>query len=416
MSTLYIRLPSHAVAESLQAGMPLYCEYALATSGGALEREGMTALPDMGELVRKAQRVVLLLAPGDVTLLRVKVPPLSPARLKTALPNLVEDQLMSDPEECVVVADSSRSDTRTVAVVQRNWLELLAKTFVTMGARRISALPAQLCLPHQHDAASAAVAEHGADIDVAVRLSEHEGIGLSIVADQPESAAFEVMQSLSLMVPHGAIFLYVPQARVRDYQESLHIAPALEERITLHADNWPRWIGASDKVTVDLMTGLSAASGPQFDWSRWRWPVALAVALLAVNVIGLNVDWLRMKREAEVLRTSMVQTYKAAFPKDTVVVDPLAQVRQKLSAGQHLSGRLAPDDFVALAASFGEAWSSIGQGAGTIAGIEYRDRSLTVKFKPEVSVPKDQLTGALASRNLSATQLSNSVWQIRSGK
>ncbi|MFC7516298.1 type II secretion system protein GspL [Herbaspirillum sp. GCM10030257] len=416
MSTLYIRLPSHVFAESLQPGMPLYCEYAMATNGGALEREGMTALPDMTELVRKAQRVVLLLAPGDVTLLRVKVPPLSPARLKAALPNLVEDQLMSDPEECVVVADNTRSDTRTVAVVQRTWLELLARTFVTMGARRIVALPAQLCLPYQRDMASAAVAEHGADIDVAVRLSEHEGIGLSIVADQPESAAFEVMQSLAMMVPNGAVTLYVPQARVRDYQESLNIAPTLNERITLHADNWPRWIGAADKVQVDLMTGLGASTGPKFDWSRWRWPMALAIALLAVNIIGLNVDWVRMKREAEFLRNSMVQTYKSAFPKDTVVIDPLAQVRQKLAAGQRQSGQLAPDDFVALAAQFGEAWTNIGQSPDAIAGLEYRDRSLTVKLKPDAKIPADQLTSALASRNLSATQPNAGVWQIRSGK
>lgn len=416
MSTLYIRLPSHAFAENLQPGMPLYCEYASATNSGALEREGMAALPDMGELVRRAQRVVLLLAPGDVTLLRVKVPPLSPGRLKAALPNLVEDQLMSDPAECVVVADSTRNETRTVAVVQRSWLELLARTLTTLGARSVAAVPAQLCLPVQADAVSAAVAEHSGDIDVAIRLSEQEGLGLSIVPDQPESAAFEVMQSLAMVVPQAPIVLYVPQARVRDYQDSLHIAPALSERITLHADNWQRWIGAAAKAPLDLVSGLGAAAGPKFDWSRWRWPVALALLLLTINLIGLNVDWLRMKREAEVLQAGMVQTYKAAFPKETVVIDPLVQLRQKLAGGQRQAGQLAPDDFVGLAASFGEAWSGLGQGSNAIAGLEYRDRSLTVKFKPDANVPADQLNSALSSRNLSATQSGSGVWQIRSGK
>ncbi len=415
MSTLYIRLPSHAVAESLQPGTPLYCEFALA-SGGTIEREGVAGLSEMAETVRKAQNVVLLLAAGDVTLLRVKVPPLSPGRLKAALPNLVEEQLMSDPAECVVVADSSRGDTRTVAVVQRAWLEVLSRTLHTLGVRNVAALPAQLCLPHEPGAAAAAVAEHGADIDVAVRLAEHDGIGLSIVADQPEAAAFEVLQSLAAVVPQGQVALYVPQARVRDYQDSLHIAPALQERFTLHADNWRRWIDGAGTAGINLMEGLGAAAGPKIDWRRWRWPLALALTLLAINLIALNVEWLRLKREADALRTSMVQIYRNAFPKETVIIDPLAQLRQKMATAQRESGQLAADDFLALAAAFSEAWAVAGQGAAAIAGLEYHDRILTVKLKPGNSAPLEPLQNALAQRHLSVSQPGEGMLQIRSGK
>lgn len=416
MSTLYIRLPSHLAAEGMQPGFPLYCQFAVATDGGTLEREGVAALPDMSEQVAKAQRVVLLLAASDVTLLRVKMPPLTGAKLRAALPNLVEDQLMSDPADCVVVAGDMHEGLRTIAVVSRAWLEVLNRTLVTLGARRLSAIPAQLCLPHQPDAATAAVAEHGVEIEVAVRLSEQEGLGLSIVADQPEAAAFEAMQSLSAVVPHGAIVLYAPQTRVRDYQESLRIAPTMEERITLHADNWQRWIENSGRAGLDLMTGLGAAAGPQFDWRPWRWTAVLGAAVLLVNLVGLNVDWLRLKREAEAMRTGMVQTYRSAFPKDPVVIDPLAQLRQKLAGAQRESGQLAPDDFLALVGAFNEAWSGAGQGTPPVSGLEYRDRSLTVKLKPGSSVSMEQISGALASRNLSITQPSAGVWQIRSAR
>lgn len=370
----------------------------------------------MAELVRRAHRVVLLLAASDVTLLRVKVPPLSQVRLKAALPNLIEDQLMSDVEECVIVADNSRDEMRTVAVVQRDWLELLAKTLLQLGARGVSAVPEQLGLPHSPGAACAAVIEHGADIDVAVRLSEYQGLGLSIVADQPEAAAFEVMQSLGAVVPQGPVTLYVPQARLRDYQESLHLVPVLDQRITLHADEWKRWINGADKSALDLMTGLGNVAAAKIDWARWRWPLVLGVALLAVNVIALNVDWLRLRREADTLRMGMVQTYKSAFPKETVVIDPLAQLRQKVAGAQRDSGQFAPDDFVALAAAFGEAWSSAGQGQGSIAGLEYRDRSLLVKLKPDSKVTVEQIDKALAAHNLSATQANAGTLQIRSGK
>jgi general secretion pathway protein L len=416
LSTLYIRLPSHAVADSLSPGVPMYCQFASVSGSGAIERDGVAALSELSDPVGRAQRVVLLLAASDVTLLRVKVPPLSPARLKVALPNLVEDQLMSDPEECVIVAAASRDEVRMVAVVQRSWMELLSKTMLALGARNVSALPSQLCLPFETGSASATVTEHGTDVDVAVRLAEQEGIGLSIVADQPESAAFDVMQSLVTLVPQAQITLYVPSTRLRDYQDSLHIAPALDEHISLREDSWQQWIKGADDVVINLMSGLGAASGPKIDWQRWRWPIVLGVALLAVNVIGLNVDWMRLKREAEALRMGMIQTYKSAFPKETVIVDPLAQLRQKMAATQRGSGQLAPDDFLALAAAFGEAWAGSGQGPAPIAGMEYRDRALTVKLKPGSSASPDQLNSALAARNLSISQQSAGVWQIRRAK
>lgn len=415
MSTLYIRLPSQTAAEELQPGMPLYCEFASVAPRGAVEREGVAALSELSDIVKRAQRVVLLLAASDVTLLRVKVPPMSAARLKAALPNLVEDQLMSDPADCVVVAGEVRDDMRTVGVVSRKWLEILHKTVLALGARNIAALPSQLCLPYQPDIISAVATEQGADTAVAIRLSEQEGIGLSILPDQPESAAFEVMQSISALVPHGAIALYVPSTRLRDYEESLRIAPALNERIALHSDSWQRWIDGADRATLDLMAGLGAA-GPKLDWRPWRWPLALAAALLATHVIGLNVDWLRMKREAEALRNGMVQSYRAAFPKETVIIDPLAQLRQKMATARRESGQLAPDDFLALSAAFGEAWAASGQGAAPVASLEYRDRALTVKLKPGSNASIDKLESALAARNLSVSQAGAGVWQIRSGK
>ncbi|MGE5651084.1 MAG: type II secretion system protein GspL [Bacillota bacterium] len=416
MSTLYIRLPSKAAADSLGPGMPLYCQYAFASNGGAVEREGVAALSELAEPVGKAQQVVLLLAASDVTLLRVKVPPLPPAKLRAALPNLVEDDLMSDPAECVVVAGDTLHDLRTVGVVQRSWLELLARTLHALGARRVSALPSQLCLPFAGNGVSAAVTEQGEDIEVAARLAEQDGIGLAIMADQPESAAFDVIQSLTALVPQAVLTLYVPQSRLRDYQDSLHLVPAQEERIKLAPDSWTQWIGGAADVSLDLMSGLAGAAGPQFNWRPWRWPLALAAALLAINALGLNIEWLRLKREAEALRAGMIQTYRSTFPKDQVIVDPLAQMRQKMTTAQRESGQIAPDDFLALAAAVGDVMRGVAPGASPIAALEYHDRSLTVKLKPGSSVPVEPVRNALAARNLSISQPDTGVWQIRSAR
>lgn len=422
MSILYIRLPSKAAADSAPHWTALACPFALAQSGGAVEREGEAPLASLTDAIGRAQRVILLLAASDVTLLRVQVPPVSAARLKALLPNLIEDQLMSDPAECVVVAGAQADGLRTVAVVQRGWLDILHKTFTAYGARNLAALPAQLCLPHQADAANVAVGQQGEEIDLTLRLSEQDGIGLPIIPDSPASAASEVLQTLGAVLPQQAVSLHVPQAAVPAYRAAVQAA-GLEPRISVFADNWSHWIGAAQQTSLDLFKGLGSGAGQQFDWKPWRWPLALAACVLLVNVVGLNIEWLRMKRESDFLRQSMIQTYKAAFPKETVIIDPIAQTRQKIAAAQRASGQPAADDFGVLAAKFGEAWERLAppQPAGkspvsALAGIEYRERSLFIRIKPEFDLPLSPVQTALGAQGLAVSQPTTGTWQIRSVK
>ncbi len=441
MSTLYIRLPPSSVADSAPHWPALACPFALVSAGGAIEREGIEQLSNLAETIAKIQRVALLLDGSNVTVLRVQVPPLSAARLKAALPSLVEEQLLCDPAECVIVPGGLSDGLRTIAVMQRAWLDLLAKTFIALGARHIAALPAQLCLPCQSGepgSVTAAINKWDSDIDMTLRLSEQDGLGLLIgpvlsvtegdeVHDQNESAASVAIRTLCAVVPEAPITLYVPQSAVHAYQEAV----ALNKRINVLADNWSHWIAGARVTTLDLMAGLGRGTSPKLDWRPWRWPLALATAVLLINAAVLNIDWWRMKSETNALRTVMNQLYKSAYPKESVIIDPLAQMQQKLAVAQRESGQAAADDFTAITAAFGEAWSSAVVAAGqtsAIAAIEYRDRSLFVRLKPVLShaegtggeAPTQQMKTALAKRDLAlelAPEQSGAVvWQIRSAK
>lgn len=405
----------------------------------------MSPLSELSDTIAKSQRVVVVLAASDVTLLRVKVPPLSSARLKAALPNLVEDQLIADPSDCVVVAGGLSDGLRTVAVVQRAWLDLLAKTLIAFGARHIAAFPAQLCLPFQSAGQSdqpgsvtAAINDRNDDgqnagIDMTLRLSEQDGIGLAISPEQDESAAREAIRTICAVVPEAPITLYVPQSLVNAYQEAVNETVAQNnveqgKRITVTADNWSRWIAGASVTTLDLLAGLGLGTGPKLDWRPWRLPLALAAAVLVVNAVALNIDWWRIKGETNSLRMAMVQIYKSAYPKESVIIDPVAQMQQKIAAAKRASGLAAPDDFTAITASFGEAWASAVAAAGkatSIAALEYHDHSLFVRLKQGGEAPTQQMKAALAKRSLSldlgaldhAPEQSGAVvWQIRSAK
>jgi len=106
----------------------------------------------------------------------------------------------------------------------------------------------------------------------------------------------------------------------------------------------------------------------------------------------------------------------------------MAQMRQKIAIAKRNSGQPAADDFAALTAIFAEVWTSVMQAqpaskvpASGIAALEYRERSLFVRLKPEGEAPTERMKAALADRDLALTmapagQTAGVVWQIRSNK
>ncbi len=417
LSTLYLRLLSKAAAESLDDVGSMVCPFALVNDGGVIERQGEDALVELRALIAQSQRICLMLSASDVSLQHLRVPPLSPARLRAALPNLLEEKLMSDPADCVIVAGPSIGGMRTIAVVQRAWLQQLVSIITALGARAIAAIPAQLCVPYQDGVVSATITPHSSDLDLVIRLSEADGIGIELLPDHAASAAQEAVQTLCALVPQAPIALYVPQVDVVAYRDIVADAQ-LHERVSLFADNWLRWITGARSVSLNLMSGLGATGAGGLHWRPWRWAIALATPLILGNVIALEVDWLRMKREADALQKGMILSYKAAYPNETAIIDPVVQIRQKIATAQRASGQATADDFASLLANFSAAWSSVVQGdqALTIASIDYRDRTLLVKLKPGATPPLAAIKSALARHALSMSQPNASVWQIRSSK
>jgi general secretion pathway protein L len=390
--------------------VPQSCHFALVGDGGNVMQQGAGALGNLRDMVAAARRVVLLLAAADVTLLRVKVPPLSGARLKAALPNLVEEHLLGDPADCVLALAPAQpnSNERTVAVVQRAWLEVLVQALVAQGANAVSAIPSQLSLPLAPGGASAALAADDAGIELTLRSAQYEGMGLTLPTE-PEAA----LHTVRALAGDAPVTLYVPPAQRAQYEALL---PSVSG-ITLEDDHWAHRIAASRAVQLDLAAGLAASSGASARmWQRWRWPLRLAVLALVVNIAGLNVDWLRMKREADTVRKSMEQTFRAAYPNETVILDPAAQMRKNIAAAKTARGATAADDFNALSAALGEALATLPR-RDIIASLEYRDRTLNIKLKPDAADPgaRAQVQAALANHRLSLTESAPGVWQVRAG-
>ena len=162
-STLYVRLPHrpHDQPQPWQFGAMAFA--LVRTPVGDKSRR--LASEHAPELLREghalpsempaADRLVLIVAASDVLLTAAMVPPLPPARLRLALPNLVEDVLATDAGPCHIAlgpaldgAGGARGARRRLLLVtDRAWLRAALDQFAEHKHRRRHVVAAQLCLP-----------------------------------------------------------------------------------------------------------------------------------------------------------------------------------------------------------------------------------------------------------------------------
>ena len=125
--------------------------------------------------------------------------------------------------------------------------------------------------------------------------------------------------------------------------------------------------------------------------------------IVLIVIVGLNTEWWKLQREYDAVRNSITTTYKTAFPNETVIRDPLAQLQQKMNAARKLTGQSSSDDFLVLDAQFAQVWDLVvgAQMSATVSNVEYREKSLWVTPKSSADLPVDRLRAALKEKNLS---------------
>lgn len=417
----YLRLPPRTVAGPLHEDEALPLPYAFAARSKLLQT-GVATLDQIADELAAAHTVVLLMAASDVTLLQVAVPPLPAHRLPQVLPALIEDRLIGDTADCVIVAGEEIGGQRLVAVAQRDWLQHWIARLRASGARRLRALPVQCCLPVPDGALSAALMVSGYATELVIRYNAAEGIGLPLTDADDVTLPDQVFQALATLAGERPVLLELPEDFISEFESALASERHAVRIAAMQPLHWPALIELAAHAGPDLIAGMQEAEITHLRWQRWRWPLRLAVLLLVVNLAALQADSWRLQREAASLQAGMTNTYRQAFPNDTVVVDPLAQLQQKITDARRRAGEAAPGDFLALAAAFGDVWHPLqtdaGIGTQSIAGVSYRDQTLEVRFRPEVQPPVDAAHTALAAHalQLRTSQAENGarLWQVRS--
>lgn len=410
LNILYLRVPPRHTASWPHGAL----SYAISSPEGAVIREGSDTLSALASFIPKSQVVIIVAAP-DVTLLELTLPPMPEAKLKLALPNLVEDQIMSASAECVLMLGAKSTNNpnrRSVAVVQRSWLQQLSGSLFALGASQIRALPAQLCLSLKKDHCSAALEEYPDNLVLTLRSAGESGIGMIL---NNESSAQDCLATIAMLAPDGPVALQLSSQRQNEYKAAIKTNPGWEERIVIQEASWSSTVQAARNAGFNLMPGLNSAHANRIQWRIWRLPLVMAALLLLINTVALNYDYWTMKREAEGLRTGMLQTYRAAFPKETVIVAPLEQMRKHLDTARRGSGQPSPDDFTLLLTQFGTAWSAVtADKLPKLISIDYKDHALVLQIKGPM--PQKELQAKLDDQGLVLKKNNSEIWQVKNPK
>jgi general secretion pathway protein L len=326
-------------------------------------------------LLPKALSVDLLFDVSDEFTALLDAPRMSEARLRQALPSLVEERLLTDAADCHLAYQIEAVEGNLarvgVAAIDRVTLTRALEAAAEAGVRPRSAYSALYAIPAPSGGTLSVRVSRGRGT---VRTAEHSGFAFDVDSEPPAALSIAVQQlDIKRILAYG-----------RDAAKLLPFAAQLRVQVV---DSKRDFDIASIASAINLLQGRFAPAG------RFGMPtiaalvrsdqlkplLAWAAVWLAIFVVGLNAYRFKLESETHALRSSMQTAFRSAFPSEAMV-EPVAQTQRHLRELRARAGQSSPDDFSVLNAQAAQLLSSAPVGA--LAGIEYRDAALTLKFKP----------------------------------
>lgn len=382
---LLVFLPPHRSFSGKQ-GLAASTVVSYVALGGGQARDSAGETPIA--LLPKATQADLVFDTGDVFVAALDAPKLSEAKLRLALPNLLEDRLLADPADCHFAFDMPRSGGSTtissapklpVAVIDRGLLTRALDVLAEAGYKARAAYSEIYTVPAPAAGVLSVRADRGRGI---ARSARHDGFAFDLGEAAGSGSDIEVPAALLLAVRQLGI------KRISAYGRDAERIFKLAGPLGVTVDLAQREVDVTaTEGAVNLLQASFAQRGAftTFAVARLRTgslkPFAIWGAVAAATFIaGMNLYWLKLESEARALRAGMETAFRSAFPEATAVVDPVLQTKRQLGSLRSRAGIPSADDFTVLNIQAAQLMSMAP--VGSVAGVEYRDGSLKVKFKP----------------------------------
>ena len=355
MPTLVICLPPRprlrtrsAAPAVVEASGAEEFDYLFTNDGFTIQSRGRCA----SSLLPKADNVIAVVGDADVAWHQITVPKAPSARLRAALAGVLEESLLEDAEDtCFALAPGAVAGQPTwVAAIHRSWL---AERLGQLERRKVFvdrvvplSWPDDLPRGHFSEAADTESKE-----DVELTWAHAQGV-------------------VMLRLQGGLARALLPQPLPPETRWSA------DPEVATFAE---RWLGSSVSVLTGGERALQATRTlwnlRQFDMAArhrgtrtardllrrcmspaWR-PVRHGVAaLVAVQVIGLNLWAWHQSAELTTRRQSMVTLLQTSFPQVRAVLDAPLQMQREVDVLRALAGKPTELDFEVQLQAAASAW------------------------------------------------------------
>ncbi len=386
MATLLLTLPR----TGLQAGTAL--DYVLSPDGlrvGTASSAALALLPGStagsSSTPERIHDVVLLVGAAQLSWHQVQLPKgVSHSRMRAVLEGLLEDQLLDEPAvlHFALAPGAARATTAWVAVCDKAWLRDGVQALEAAGLTVSRIVPE--FVPSETTDRDALYAIDDAGQALLLHVHKHG------VHAWP-------------LLPATIALLNWPQDRPLQAEPAVAaMAEQMFGRSVVLQSRGERALGACqsdwDLAQLDLASSQRSRSIKRLGsawqallhaprWRALRWSL---VALLAVNIVGLNVRAAVERADLEVQRKTMDAVLTTAFPTTQVVVDAPVQMQRAVDALQHATGALGTRDFETLLG----AWARAAPDAPAPTSIDFVNGELQLHG---VSLPAAALANATLS-------------------
>jgi len=339
----------------------------LACDDGRIVTQGADALTEA--LPHAGERQIIALAPGESVLLtRVTVPSRKPHHIRKAVPYLLEEQIAADVTSLhFAIGPRDADGTVAVAVVDRGLLAHWLETLITAGLEPEALIPEPLALPDPETGWLLAAG------DTTVLLRSGTCAGCAMERDALPLLLRTALAD-TVTAPASITLCGIEPDELKAAAGELPDLRSAEvnDLATLLAHRAP-----DSPCPLDLLQGpFARVQDTPMTWRNWRRASALAACLL---LLLFGQRWWQVQHlatESTRLEGELATTLQTAFPDITRVIDPVAQMRQRL---EQRRGASNDGGFLDLLAASGDALAQ--EPDWQLAGLDYRNGTLQLQLR-----------------------------------
>lgn len=311
-----------------------------------------------------------VIIPSDwVSFVPATLPSGNQKKILEALPYLIEDHLVTPPEQVhVVIIGAQERAHVTLASISKEVLASLIHDLQRHGVTPDRVLPATL-LPPLDSESWAVVWE---DAHFFLRTSLNSGVALT--NEDNDTMPIE----LQLALQHAMSVQHLPSKIIIYGDNSL----ALSNWTAIYGVQFERshteWKNVPPPKDFNLLQGAFAPKSKQWEAIGHAKPALLMLAAMALlALLGSSIDWGVKIHQKNKIEEQMTALFLSAFPEAKNVVDAPLQMQRKLNELQHASGDIQGNDFLPLLANVTKHTG----GLSNVIAMHYQNEQLRITLQ-----------------------------------